>query len=237
MSPAASRPVAMITAASQGIGLAAAQELAHRGYAVSLLARSERVLAAAAALGGLGTVGSVTDAADLARFHAATIERFGTVDAVVNNTGHLPKGDLLEVSDQDWNTGVDLVLFNVIRLARLVVPGMQRRKKGAFVNISAYGAVTPDLVYPVSSVLRAGLDAFTKLFAQRYAADGIRMNAILPGFVDSYPVDAARVAAIPLGRYGTVGELAKSIAWLLSDDSAYITGQSILFDGGMVKSI
>lgn len=237
MSEPARRPVAMITAASQGIGLAVAAELARRGYAVSLLARSDAVRAAAEQLGGIGTVGSVAEPADLARFHQATVARFGAVDAVVNNTGHPPKGDLLAVSDDDWRQGADLILLNVIRLARLVVPDMQSRKKGAFVNISAYGAVTPDLTYPVSSVLRAGLDAFTKLFAQRHAADGIRMNALLPGFVDSYPVDTARVASIPMGRYGRVGEVAGTAAFLLSDEASYITGQSILIDGGMVRSI
>jgi NAD(P)-dependent dehydrogenase (short-subunit alcohol dehydrogenase family) len=231
------RPVAMITAASQGIGLAIATELAGRGYAVSLLARRDTVKGVAEKLGGLGTIGSVTEPADLARFHQATVARFGTVDAVVNNTGHPPKGDLLAVTDENWHQGTDLILLNVVRLARLVVPEMQKRKKGAFLNISAYGAVTPDLAYPVSSVVRAALDGFTKLFAQRYAADGIRMNALLPGFVDSYPVDAARVASIPMGRYGTVGELAKTAAFLLSDAAAYITGQSILLDGGMVRSI
>ena len=237
MSEAARRPVAMITAASQGIGLAVAAELASRGYAVSLLARSEAVHAAAEKLGGLGTVGSVTEAADLARFHQATVARFGGIDAVVNNTGHPPKGDLLGIGDDDWRQGTDLILMNVIRLARLVVPEMQRRKRGAFINISAYGAVTPDLAYPVSSTLRAGLGAFTKLFAARYAPDNIRMNAVLPGFVDSYPVDAARVAAIPLGRYGRVGELAHTVAYLLSDDASYVTGQSLLVDGGMARGM
>src|SRR5579862_5880596 len=188
MSNAARRPVAMITAASQGIGFAIAEELAKRGYAVSLLARSDRVLLEGEKLGGMGTVGSVAAPEDLARFYDDTVRRLGPVDAVVNNTGHPPKGDLLSISDEEWRTGVDLILFNVIRLARLAVPDMQKRKKGAFVNVSAFAAQSPDLVYPVSSTLRAGLGAVTRLFAQRYAPDNIRMNAVLPGFVDSYPV-------------------------------------------------
>jgi len=204
---------------------------------VSLLARTDRVLLEAERLGGMGTIGSVAIPDDLAKFHAATVARFGAVDAVVNNTGHPPKGDLLDISDEDWRSGADLILLNVIRLARLVVPGMKVKKKGAFVNVSAFAAESPDLAYPVSSTLRAGLTAFTKLFAQRYAAEGIRMNAVLPGFVDSYPVDAARVASIPMGRYGRVGELAQTVAYLLSDESSYVTGQSILVDGGMVRSV
>ncbi|HEY1721423.1 MAG TPA: SDR family oxidoreductase [Magnetospirillaceae bacterium] len=237
MSEVSSRPVAIVTAASQGIGLACAQELAKRGYAVSLLARSERVKGIAEGLGGIATVGSVTEAKDLATLHAVTMEKFGRIDAVVNNTGSPPKGDLLAIEDDAWRQGSDIILMNVIRLARLVVPEMQKRKSGAFVNISAYGAITPDLAFPVSSVLRAALGSFTKLFAQRYAADGIRMNAILPGFVDSYPVNAERVASIPMGRYAKTTELAGMVAYLLSEESVYVTGQSILFDGGMVRSI
>lgn len=237
MSEVSSRPVAIVTAASQGIGLACAQELAKRGYAVSLLARTDRVKGIAEGLGGIATVGSVAEPADLARLHAAPMEKFGRIDSVVNNTGGPPKGDLLAINDADWGQGVDLILLNVVRLARLVVPEMQKRKAGAFVNISAYGAVTPDLAFPISSVLRAALGSFTKLFAQRYAAYGIRMNAILPGFVDSYPVNAERVASIPMGRYAKTGELAGTVAFLLSGEASYITGQSILFDGGMVRSI
>lgn len=231
------RQVAMVTAASKGIGYAVAQELAQRGYAVALLARSTDIVSKAEKLGGLGVVGSVTEPNDLAKFFGATFERFGRIDAVVNNTGHPPKGDLLALTDEQWLDGTNLILMSVIRLARLVIPTMQEAKRGAFVNISSFAAVTPELVNPVSPTLRAGLAAFTKLFSQRYAVDGIRMNSVLPGFIDSYPEDSNRVASIPLGRYGRTDELAKNVCYLISSEASYITGQSILVDGGLVRAI
>ena len=229
--------VAIVTAASKGMGAAIARELARRGYRMALFATSDAVTALAEELGGIAVRGSVTEPADLQRLVDATLERHGRIDAVVNNTGHPPKGDLLAIPDADWHLGLDLILVNVVRLARLVTPAMEAAGKGAIVNISAFGAVQPGAAFPVSSVLRAGLSAFTKLYADRYAAAGIRMNSILPGFIDSYPEKPEPIAQIPAKRFGTVAEIAATAAFLLSDEAGYITGQNLLVDGGFVKGI
>ncbi|WP_026871179.1 SDR family oxidoreductase [Inquilinus limosus] len=229
--------VAIVTAASKGMGAAIARELAQRGYRLALFATSDAVEALAAELGGIAVRGSVTEPADLQRLVDATLDRWSRIDALVNNTGHPPKGDLLAIPDADWHLGLDLILVNVVRLARLVTPAMEKAGKGAIVNISAFGAVQPGAAFPVSSVLRAGLSAFTKLYADRYAASGIRMNSILPGFIDSYPEKPELIAQIPAKRFGTVGEIAATAAFLLSDDAGYITGQNLLVDGGLVKGI
>jgi NAD(P)-dependent dehydrogenase (short-subunit alcohol dehydrogenase family) len=229
-------PVVLITAASQGIGHAIATHLA-ANWTVVLLARSEAIEKIGADLGGLGIRGSVTEEADLQRFVESATKTYGRIDAVVNNTGHPAKGDLFSLTDTQWQHGYELILASVIRLSRLVMPVMQRQKHGAFVNISSYAAKQPELARPVSSVFRASLSAWTRVHAEAGAPHNIRVNSILPGFVDSYPVDEKTLATIPLGRIGRLEELAKAVAFLISDDASYITGQNLLMDGGMVRGI
>jgi NAD(P)-dependent dehydrogenase (short-subunit alcohol dehydrogenase family) len=230
------RPVVLITAASQGIGRAMATHLA-KNWSVVLLARSESIEKIGAELGGLGVRGSVTEEADLKRLVDTAVERFGRIDAVINNTGHPAKGDPLALGDAEWQQGYELILGSVIRLARLVMPIMIAQKRGAFVNISSYAAKQPDAIRPVSSVFRAALSAWTRVHAEAGAQHGIRVNSILPGFVDSYPVGQNIIETIPMKRIGRLEELAKAVAFLLSDDASYITGQNLLLDGGMVRGI
>jgi NAD(P)-dependent dehydrogenase (short-subunit alcohol dehydrogenase family) len=229
--------VAIVTAASKGIGAACARELHARGHEVALLARGTEVEAVARELGGIAVIGSVTDAAALERLVAAAMERWGRIDVVVGNTGHPAKGKLLEIGDAAWREGYELIVESAMRLARLVTPIMEAQRGGAFVHVSSYSAVEPDPARPVSSVMRAALTAWVKLHAERGAAHGIRVNAVMPGFVDSYPADAATVAKIPTGRIGTLAELARTVAALASDDLAYVTGQCLLVDGGMIRGI
>lgn len=230
------RKVAVVTAASKGMGAACATELAQRGYDMVMMSRSDAVLELANKLQGMGLIGDVMNPADLERVVSGAFQRYGRIDAVVNNTGHPPKGDLLEISDQQWHDGLDLLLLNVVRTARHVVPIMEKNGGGSIVNISSFGAREPSPAFPLSSALRAALSAFTKLFADRYADRGVRMNTVLPGFVDSYPIDNQIKAQIPMQRSGSTKEIAKTVAFLLSDDAGYITGQSICVDGGLGRS-
>ena len=172
--------VAIVTAAGRGMGAAIARELAADGYALALLSSSGAAEKLAEELGGIGLTGSVTEPAVLERLVETTMERHGRIDAVVNNTGHVPKGDLLDHDDAAWHASLDMTLLNVVRMARLVTPVMRAQGGGAIVNVSTFSAFEPSLDYPVSSTLRAGLGSFTKLYADRYAADNIRMNSILP---------------------------------------------------------
>jgi NAD(P)-dependent dehydrogenase (short-subunit alcohol dehydrogenase family) len=232
-----SQKVAIITAAGKGIGAAVARELAACEYQVSLLSNSGGALDLAQELGGLGMTGSVTEPADLEKLVESTMEKYGRVDAVVNNTGHPPKGELLDISDADWHLGLDLLILNVIRMARLVTPIFLQQGGGAMVNISTFSAFEPDLAFPVSSTLRAGLASFTKLYANRYAEGGIRINNVLPGYMDNYPESEDNLARIPMQRYARVEEIAKTVRFLLSDEAGYITGQNIRADGGITRSI
>ncbi len=227
--------VTVITASGKGIGEAIARRLHSDGHRLALMSNSGGAEDLAKQLGCIGHTGSVTELADLERLVQATVEAYGHIDGVVNNTGHPPKGDLLKLTDDQWRFGLDLVLLNVIRMARLVTPHM--KGGGSIVNISTFTALEPDPSFPISSTLRAGLASFTKLYADRYAGAGIRMNNLLPGFTDSYDADEATLKRIPMGRVGKTTEIAATVAFLLSDAAGYITGQNIRVDGGITRSV
>jgi len=231
------QPVALLTAAGSGIGAAAARKLAAEGWRVAILSPSGRGAALAESLGGLGVSGSNLEPADLQRLVEGAVQRWGRIDAVINSAGHGPKGALLEISDADWQLGMDYYLLHAVRMARLVTPLMQKQRRGAIVNVSTYATFEPEAAFPTSGVFRAGLAAFAKLYADQYAADGLRMNNVLPGFIDSLPEKAERRARIPMGRYGRVDEVGELIAFLASDRSSYITGQNIRIDGGLTRSV
>ncbi|HET7324736.1 MAG TPA: SDR family oxidoreductase [Halococcus sp.] len=231
------KKVAVVTAAGSGIGEACARKLTADGYIPVLLSQSGSAIDVANELGGDGFQGSVTDTGDLTAVVETAYERYGRIDAVVNNTGHPATGDLLEISDDEWHDGLDLVLLNTVRVARLVTPLMQEQGHGSIVNISTFSAYEPSRTFPVSSVLRAGLGSFTKLYADQHAADGIRMNAVLPGFVDSYEVDDETRNAIPMGRPAKTSEIADTVAYLVSPSASYVTGQNIRVDGGLTESV
>ena len=227
--------VAIITAASRGMGLACTKKLSEEGYQLAILSRSSDIHDLADGFGGIAVQGSTDNGEDLRRLVDATMETYGQIDVVVNNTGHPPKGELLELTDDQWKEGFDLALMNVIRMSRLVVSYMSGG--GSIVNISTFGAIEPSLNFPISSVARTALSSFVKLFATKYGASNIRMNNVLPGFIDSYQADQETINQIPMLRQGTPEEVADLVTFLASDKSEYITGQNFLIDGGLVKSI
>jgi NAD(P)-dependent dehydrogenase (short-subunit alcohol dehydrogenase family) len=229
--------VAIITAGGSGMGAAAAKRLAGDGFKVAILSASGKGEALAKQLGGLGVTGSNQSNDDLQRLVDLTLERWGRIDVLVNSAGHGPRAPVLELSDEEWHRGLEVYLLNVIRPTRLVTPTMVAQQSGSIINISTFAAFEPDPVFPTSGVFRAGLAAFSKLFADRYAADNVRMNNVLPGFIDSLPEKEAFRTRIPMGRYGRAEEIAATIAFLASEGAGYITGQNLRVDGGITRSV
>ncbi len=178
-----SAKVAIITAASRGIGAGCARELAARGYNVALMARSPEVLDLAAELGGTAIQGSMTNPHHLKMLVDWTLDKFGRIDAVVNSFGDPPRPDLLDISDEMWLENFEMLFLSVVRIARLVTPAMQNSGGGVIVNISASDSQEPSLGTPFSGTLRAAMEGFTKLYAKRYKADKIRMVCVAPFFV------------------------------------------------------
>ncbi len=229
--------VALFTAAGSGMGADAARHLHAQGYEVAILSSSGKGEALAQELGGVGHTSSNLEQNDLQALVDKVMDRWGRIDVLVNSAGHGPKGDIMEISDDDWHLGMEFYLMNVIRPARLVAPIMAAQGKGSIINISTFAVFEPDPLFPTSGVFRAGLASFTKLFADKFAAQGVRMNNVLPGFIDSLPETEDRKARIPMGRYGTAREISALIAYLASDDAAYTTGQNIRVDGGLTRAI
>lgn len=244
------RPTAIVTAAGSGIGAACARELAGRGYKLFVMARSDAVSKLAQEIDAVAIQGSVVSPADLDRLVRSALETTGRIDAVVNNTGHGPgssaptgrrmdldaEAHLLDLSDEEWGAAFEMYFLNVVRMSRLVTQPMCKAGKGAIVNISAAAAREPSYAYPASSTMRMALTGFTKLFADRHAQHGVRMNNVLPGYLENWEWSEALVESIPARRAGTLAEIAKTVAFLVSDDASYITGQNIVADGGVTRS-
>ncbi len=229
--------VALITAGGSGMGAEAAKRLAADGFKVGILSSSGKGEALGAELGGFGVTGSNLNNSDLASLVQGAQDRWGRVDVLINSAGHGPKGPVLDISDDDWHVGMDVYLLNVIRPTRLVTPLMQAQGGGAIINISTFAAFEPDPLFPTSGVFRAGLAAFTKLYSDKYALDNIRMNNVLPGFIDSLPETEDRKARIPMGRYGRAAEVSSLISLLASEDGGYMTGQNLRIDGGLTRAV
>ncbi len=235
--PVNEHKVALVMAGGSGMGAAAARRLAADGFKVGILSSSGKGEALAQTLGGIGITGSNQSTDDIARLVQAASEQWGRVDVLVNSAGHGPRAPILEITDEDWQRGMEVYLLNVVRATRLVTPLMQKQGGGAIINISSAWTFEPSDLFPTSAVFRAGLASFTKIFTQTYAGDNIRMNNVLPGWIDSLPGTDERRDSVPLKRYGTREEVAATIAFLASEGAAYITGQNLRVDGGVTRSV
>ena len=251
--------VAMIAAASKGLGKACALALAREGCRVSICARNEETLAQAVEeISPAGEVISVkadvSSPADLESWHRQTVERFGEVDILVTNTGGPPVKRFMELSDEQWLAGVESTLMNVVRLSRMVIPGMQAKRWGRIIHLTSLVAKQPIDELTISSTIRAGLTGLTKTMANQVGADGITVNAILTGHIltdRQYALAEVRVrergltyeqyfagaaAEIPLRRLGEPREVGEVVAFLASERASYLTGVSLQVDGGAIKS-
>ncbi|MGQ3211470.1 SDR family oxidoreductase [Shinella sp.] len=229
--------VAVITAGGSGMGAAAVRRLAADGFKVAVLSSSGKGEALAKELGGVGVTGSNQSADDLKALVDLAISTWGRIDVLINSAGHGPRAQIIEISDEDWHKGMDVYLLNVIRPVRLVAPIMQAQKSGSIINISTAWAFEPSAMFPTSAVFRAGLAAYTKIFADTYAGDNVRINNVLPGWIDSLPGTEERRDSVPMKRYGTSEEIAATVAFLASEGAGYITGQNIRVDGGLTRSV
>ncbi len=233
----AGEKVAVVTAGGSGMGAAAAKRLAADGFKVAVLSSSGKGEELARELGGIGVTGSNQSIDDLKKLVDRAMSTWGRIDVLVNSAGHGPRAQILEITDEDWHKGMDVYLMNVIRPTRLVTPVMQKQKSGAIINISTAWAFEPSATFPTSGVFRAGLASFTKIFTDTYASDNIRMNNVLPGWIDSLPATEERRASVPMKRYGKSAEIAATVAFLASEGAGYITGQNIRVDGGLMRAV
>ena len=230
--------VALITAGGSGMGADSARALAADGFKVGILSSSGKGEALANELGGVGITGTNRSDEDLQKLVDAAMAHWGRIDVLVNSAGHGPRAPILDLSDADWHEGMEVYFLSAVRPTRLVTPIMQKQGGGAIINISTFAAFEPNPVFPTSGVMRAGLASFAKLFADKYAAENIRMNNILPGFIDSLPEKEEFREKIPMGRYGSSrNEIASVVAFLAGPGGAYITGQNIRVDGGITRSV
>jgi NAD(P)-dependent dehydrogenase (short-subunit alcohol dehydrogenase family) len=230
--------VALITAGGSGMGADSARALAADGFKVGILSSSGKGETLAKELGGVGVTGTNKSEADIQKIVDAAMSHWGRIDVLVNSAGHGPRAPVLELTDEDWYEGMEVYFLNAVRSARLVTPIMLKQGGGAIINISTFAAFEPNPVFPTSGVMRAGLAAYSKLFADKYAAENVRMNNVLPGFIDSLPEKEEFRSMIPMGRYGnSLNEIASVVAFLASEGGAYMTGQNIRVDGGITRSV
>ena len=254
--------VAMVAGASRGMGYAVARLLAAEGARVSMAARNEPTLKEAAGHIAAETKSEVfffpTDlhlAGAIDHWAAATVERFGGVDLLFANTGGPASGSALSFDDNAWKDAHELLVLSSLRMARAVVPSMMKRGGGSIVFNASTSIREPIANLALSNVERPAVAALSKTLAQELAPHKIRVNVMLPGRIATDRVrelDTLRASkegispqeqkartekTIALGRYGTVDEFANAAVFLLSDAASYITGASLLVDGGLVKSV
>jgi 3-oxoacyl-[acyl-carrier protein] reductase len=250
--------VAIVGGSSSGMGRACAVALAREGCNVSLFARRETLLdEAAAEIEGLGsgaralaTAGDASDPSALQALVDSTVEEFGHLDIVVNNTGGPPAGSFEDFGDEEWQKAWELTLMSTLRLTRFALPALRRSGRGRIVNITSSAVKEPNEGLLLSNTYRPGVIGWAKTLSQHEGPNGITVNSIAPGYIDTdrmrslYELaddpDQARrndEAAIPLRRLGDPAEIAAAVAFLCSTQASYITGITVLIDGGLAKGL
>lgn len=236
--------VAIVTGASRGIGAAIVKKLAAEGAAVVAVARSVESCEGAAMCQKV----DVSDSAQVDACVKAVIERFGKVDILVNNAGVTKDGLLMRMSDADWDQVVDINLKGTFLFTRAVSRPMMKNKGadgtqlgGSIVNIASVVGITGNAGQANYTASKGGVIALTKTVAKELGSRNVRCNAVAPGFIvsamtDKLPDDVKKqyASTIPLGRFGTVEDIANCVAWLAGDAASYVTGQVISVNGGMV---
>ncbi len=231
--------VALVIAGGTGMGADSARALSNEGYRIGIFSSSSKCEDLAIELGGIGYKGTNKSNEDIKLFVDTVFNKWGRIDVLVNSAGHGPRAPILELIDEDWHEGMEVYFLNVVRPTRIVTPiFLKQGWGGSIINISTFAAFEPSPIFPTSAVMRAGLASFTKLYSDKYAKDNIRMNNILPGFINSRPEKDEFRKLIPMGRYGkSREEIASAVVFLASDGAGYITGQNIRIDGGITRSI
>lgn len=254
--------VAIVAAASKGLGRAVAEEFAREGAEVAICARSEANLEQAAATIRKATGRDVMrQALDVTRqdavrdFVAAVEKRFGHIDICVTNAGGPPSKEFLDISIEEWRTAVDLTLMSAVYFAREVLPRMQKRKWGRFLTITSVSVKEPIDGLLLSNSIRAAVTGLARTLANEFAADGITVNNICPGYTITERLEELAAAQakqtgvprekiyerwaslVPMGRLGKPEEFAAMVAFLASERASYINGVSIAVDGGRVRSL
>ena len=231
------KKVAVLIAAGSGMGADAAKALANDGFNIAIMSSSEKAEKLAKKLNGIGFTGSNLNSKDIKKFIDLVIRKWGKIDVLVNSAGHATKGEILKISDKEWFNGMEIYFLNVVRPLRFVTPIMKKQKNGSIINISTYAVFEPEKSFPISGVIRSSLASFTKIYADEYAKYNIRINNILPGFIDSLKPKKEFIKRVPLKRAGKVSEISSVIKLLSSTEGAYITGQNIRVDGGITRSV
>lgn len=229
--------VAVLIASGSGMGADAAKILAKQGYKIAIMSSSGKGERLAKKLKGLGYTGSNLSNKDLKYFINQVLKKWGRIDVLVNSAGHGPKGEILKISDNDWFKAIEIYFLNVVRVLRIVTPVMKKQRNGSVINISTYATFEPEKDFPTSGVVRASLSSFTKIYSDEYAKFNIRINNILPGFINSLNPNRKFIKRIPLKRIGKVEEVSALVELLASKKGSYITGQNIRIDGGLTRSV